>query len=404
MTNGPTFPPSAASAVLASNNTRVWFVAGAAFSYSLFGVVSRAPGVGTIANYSAIVVGIVFALVFVFLNHQNTRLRLAELVFFFALVVAAPHALLLSQDPIDVIGNFIRASFLLVAVIFWRGCYIDSQQLIPKLYSAFWKVAVVATFFSVVAREAGISLRGADHVPVLVFLFAIAFFNRRIGPLLAIIAMAVVTGKNANFPAMLCIVIAHGLFNRRMTFGFLLLLVLLVFAFSPVIPLIFGLQTFGGNLAPLGEFIALLKTGSIDDRTLAIITSNRSNEYLSVFQDWADHGIPFFGRGLGATVLVDLGWSSEVVERSTLHNSFLVVFQTTGIFGLFFVAYYVFTPTWRLRKVEPEIVLTVVGYVVYAFFSNTLLQAPSLVFCLALAKRLSEQRSHSKPLRRDNSA
>lgn len=378
------------STTMESDHTRVWFVAGAALSFSILGALSRAPGIGAIANYSGIVAGICFALFYVLLNIKNARVRLAELACFSALVLAVPVALLQAQGPFDVAGNFIRAFFLILAVIFWRVRDIDTEQLIPQLNRAFWKVAVITTIFIIAMRAGGVRLSGDHHVPALIFLFAVALSRGRALPIVVVLMMAVVSGKEATYLAILGIVVAFAILSGWWKSGTLLFVIFLIFALSPANPVILGLIALGGNFTRLAEFLSLLALGQFDDDLLTLISSNRYLEYQSVFQNWADNGIPFFGRGLGATVLVELGWANEFVERSTLHNSFMVIFHTTGLIGLTFVAHYVFVPLWRLRKSAPEIVLLMVGYIIYAFFSNTLLQAPSLVFSLALAKRLSE--------------
>lgn len=404
MSDGTTLPQTAMTAPgtshVASDRTRVWFVAGAALSYSLLGVLSHTPGIGAIANYSGIVAGISFTIAYVLLNLKNVRLRLAELVYFLALSLAVPFALLQSQSALDVVGNFIRASFLIAAVLFWRERNIEIERLIPQLYSAFWRVAVIVTLFTIAMRVAQVPIGKANHVPVLIFLFAVALSRWRIMQVIVLLAMVIVSGKDTAYLAILAIAATFVLMRGKLTFGILLFLIFIVFALSPANPVILSLNALGGNFARVSEFLLLVTTYQFDEDLLNLILSNRYLEYVSVFQDWADNGIPFLGRGLGATVLVELGWANEFVERSTLHNSFLVIFHTTGFFGLSFVFYYVFIPAWRLRKIQPEVVLAVVGCVVYALFSNTLLQAPSLVFTFALAKRLSEISYMDRKLRK----
>ncbi|WP_417250204.1 hypothetical protein [Celeribacter sp.] len=392
--------PVTLPSVISVDRLRAWWVAAASFGYAFFEVLSRDPHIGTFANYAGILSGFVFAISYVIAHPQMVRVRRTELMVLAFLLLALPMALGQAQNPLDIAGNLMRALFLLLAVVFWRTHSIDLAQVIHHLYRALWVVVVAVVAFIILARASGMTMPAAHHVPAIIFLFSIALFKGRRLPVFALLVMAIITGKEATYLALLSVTGAYLLLRQRLIIGLLVLALVGVFAVAPVNPIIYGLNALGGNFARLADFLTSLTTGHFDDELLTQITSNRYLEYLSVFQDWRDQGVPYFGRGLGATVLVEVGWANEWIERSTLHNSFLVIFHTTGVFGAAFAMHYVISPLWRIRKQAPEITLVCVGCVVYALFSNTMLQAPTLVFSLALAKRISERMDLATPKRR----
>jgi hypothetical protein len=369
---------------------RVLVVSVSAFAYSFCGVFSSLPGLGLYINYAGIVVGFVFVSIYLLINFNAVRLQRADITFYVLLICGFLYTLTTSQDLLDILGNFIRVSFLLFAVIFWRVSTFDIKKLIDQLYDAFFRVSIIITLLILIIRCMNIPISGAIHLPVILFLFPFALYKRRYAHLLLIIAMSIISAKQALLFAIVAQFIFYISRNYLLKTAVLLYLFTLILFFFPLDQYLIFLDSLGGTFSRLSDFLMQYFSGVTDTDILNKLSSNRYLEYQSVFQDWSDYGIPFLGRGLGATVSVQLGWLGYSVSRSTLHNSFLVVFQTSGLIGIVFLLYYIFLPVWRTRKYLNELFVVLIGILVYSFFSNTLFQAPSIVFTLALAKNLSE--------------
>ena len=105
-----------------------------------------------------------------------------------------------------------------------------------------------------------------------------------------------------------------------------------VMAISAVLALQFGQVEVLENLLPERIYIRIARTlealGNPTREDVAAITSNRSEEFIFVFNDWTDRGFPIFGAGLSSEIYVD----GANIWRSTMHN---LVFNLIRIFGVF---------------------------------------------------------------------
>jgi hypothetical protein len=280
---------------------------------------------------------------------------------------------------------------LILAVIFWRAHDIRFGTIVNDFYKAFWLVAIFLVFFVIFARLTGFSPKTAVHVPVCIFLYVVALCRCRAWHIPIILIMVYIFNKESTYVSLAIVTALYFLKQNKFAISIICFGTFLLFALAPVNPVIYALQALGGNYEKLAVILDLALNGAFDETIVNDILSNRYVEYTSVFRQWERDGIPFFGYGLGAVFEVKLPHMGGVIlERSTIHNSYIVIFHATGWFGILYLIHYIFIPLSRLRRQNPEIFLIAIGYLSYALFSNSLLQEPSIVFVLALLHKISE--------------
>jgi len=358
---------------------------------SLLDISARLPQVPDITKYFALYFGIAAILLFMLPYLNRIKFRGLELAIIAILTVLVPFSLLQNQNMGDVVGNYLRYLFPILAIWFWSIGSLNSDRLIKALYSSLWVVAIILVGFYYGLKVTGLIRPSPQHFTVLIFLFAVAIKNNYYKHLIILIGMALISGKEAIYLAILLMFIMNIFFNGRFLLVIPLLIALIAQVFLGGNIFLWGLEqlnNMGGNASRLSDLLMNSNLTNFDERTLNSITSNRYQEYKSIWLDWSENGIPFLGRGLGSTVLVYMGFSGEFIERSTLHNSFIVVFQTLGIAGLIYIWIYFISSIFRLVKISKTLLLAQIGILCYALFSNTLLTSPTMVLISAVSWQL----------------
>ena len=370
-----------------------------AFLASALDVLANSPSVPLLVNYFGIYIGIVPAAFFLATHLRHIEIRAIDLLVLAVLTALVPVAFQLSQLPLNIFGNYLRFLYPIIAVWFWSASRVPADELVAALYPALWKATLAAVVLYIAFTATGVANRPAQHFPELLFLFAVTLRERRYLHLFAIVVLSVISAKESLYVALVAMIAANAFLRRQWAAVFVLTAFVLVIQIWNFNPIFYVLYELGGNFARAADVMTDALYYGVNERELDAVVSNRVSEYISIWQDWMDHGVPWLGRGLGGTVMVTLGYAGIAVERSTLHNSFLVAFHTLGLGGAYFLWRYYLSTAVRIANVSPTLFVAQVGILAYALFSNTLMTKPAMVLIAAASWHLVRGRAGIRLLR-----
>jgi hypothetical protein len=200
--------------------------------------------------------------------------------------------------------------------------------------------------------------------------------------------MIFMTGKEAGIIAIIAVIGVHYFIRNILYASLLLLFCIFIFINIESIFTLFEKSNIS-KIEKIGKLGILLIERNFNDQLLNLVTTNRWSEYKSLFEVWQNQGTPILGYGLGHVIDVFLYHKNDYIERSTFHNSLIVLYHKMGIFGVFLILYYFFSMLLQ-RKRSNIYTYIAFGFLSYCLFNYSLLQAPSIILIVGMFHRAKE--------------
>ena len=323
----------------------------------------------------------------------------------FALVFASAILMFLVRDimtlgtlSVDAIGNTLRSLAFAKLLVAQRAFVLTRAQL-EKL--AIW-ILLSCSFAVLVIRLSGIS--GSIRIEPVILTYGFGLYLVKTTPRQGI-------GLAFSVASLLLLVVSQKASLLLAAVGVTAVMfpvfTLIGLSFGLVgLPFVLGLLETLVQSDALGRFttrVRLLQdlTFGFDRDLLAVVTSNRSEEYFYLIDQWRSTGFPVFGAGLSSTVLLE----TAEIERSTFHNLYMNLIRIFGAVSLFFfVGLGVLIA--RAFQLSYMAVAIVFGLLLHNLLTYALLHSPAFYLLILFAPALAREpdpegvRSQSAPVGR----
>jgi len=359
--------------------------------FSGLGTLAKLPYINNSVAYVAIFFGILpTTLVCIFFAKQ-LKIKKIDLAFFVVLIFYTTLSIMYNNNIIDVIADFYRFLFLFICLVLFNSIEANYDILLYNIYKYLLYSVIVVVSLYILLYILHLPVKTVHFILILPLLSYFCYKDRWISVFILCVVAAFFS-KGALFLGYAAIIFTSILINKNLKTKIYMMIITLflffcLFIFSASNWTIF-VHFLGSSDLPLVELSRQLLTGNLNESLLNTVSSNRWSEYQSIFNDWSENGVPYTGRGLGSVVNVQLAWSGEVVERSTIHNSYLALFHKLGLISIIFIYLYFLAPTiryWNDGFFGP----LAVGILIYCFFSFSIVQAPTVILIFAAMNRIT---------------
>lgn len=349
-----------------------------------------------LSNLSILVIGTQALLLVSFLIFARFKRRLNYgeatvfiLVFGVILIYFVRDVLERGGISLDAVGNTLRLLAFAKLALAAREISISEEQLawLAKL------ILVMSLVTVVMIRQAGVTSSIRVEPVLLSFVYGLIIFKekraRGYGTVYLVLSLGVL--MLAQKASLILAAIASVLIVYPF---FILVLMVTLFIVIPSLSIVLDFFEYYDVLGRIVVRFRLLteSVSGFDRNVLARITSNRSEEYFFVLEQWKSTGFPIWGSGLSATIFIE----NVDVERSTFHNLFVNIVRMCGVASILFLSL-IWIVLQRSFQISRFALAITVGLLMHNLLTYSLFHSPIIYFIILFlpsssAVRVSDRR------------